>query len=107
IPGLELTRQSIRTQLEAANVDLGYFHVDSLLTLVQPDYYGVLLDSRYTGPGDVTQHYFYAGVLLVPLALLGIRHGRVARMAVFLGLPFLWYAAGPDAGLFNVVAQLP
>jgi hypothetical protein len=107
LPGLELVRQSLRSQLIGADLELGYFNADALFTLFQPNYYGVLLDSRYTGPGDVTQHYFYAGVLLVPLALLGLRHGRVARMALFLGLPFVWYAAGPAAGLFNVVAQLP
>src|SRR5207248_440534 len=95
------------TQLDVTHVGLGYFQVESLFTLVQPNYYGVLLDSRYTGPGDVTQHYFYAGVLLVPLALLGLRQGRVVRMALFLGVPFVWYALGPDAGLFNLLVQLP
>jgi hypothetical protein len=107
LPGLELVRQSLRSQLNGADLDLGYFQPEALFTLVQPNYYGVLLDSRYTGPGDVTQHYFYSGLLLVPLALLGLRRGRVARMALFVGLPFVWYAAGPAAGLFNVVAQLP
>ena len=68
-PGLELVRQSIRTQLDASQVGLGYFQLEDLWTLLQPNYYGVLLDSRYTGPGDVTQHYLYASILLVPLAL--------------------------------------
>jgi len=107
LPGLELTRQSVRTQLNATDVNLGYFQLDSLLTLVQPDYFGVLLDSRYTGPGDVTQHYFYAGVLLVPLALVGLLHGRARALALTLGLPFVWYALGPNGGLFNLLAELP
>jgi Bacterial membrane protein YfhO len=107
VPGLELVRQSLRTQLDAAQVGLGYFQVESLFTLVQPNYYGVLLDSRYTGPGDVTQHYFYAGILLVPLALIGLSNGRVLRVALFLGLPFVWYALGPGSALFDISARWP
>jgi Bacterial membrane protein YfhO len=106
LPALELVGQSIRTQLDAAAVDIGYFHPEALLTLVQPDHFG-LLSGKYTGPGDVTQHYFYAGIVLVPLVLVGLRTGRIARTALLLGLPFLWYALGPAAGLFRVVARLP
>jgi hypothetical protein len=107
LPGLELVGQSVRAQLDVRDLgDLGYFHPGALLTLVQPDHYG-LLSGHYNGPADQTQHYFYAGLLLLPLAALGLRNGRVARTAAFLGLPFVWYAAGPRAGLFRVVAQLP
>ncbi len=106
-PGLELVRQSVRTQLDGTQVGLGYFHVEDLLTLIQPDHYGVLLDSNYTGPGDVTQHYFYAGILLVPLALLGMTSLKALRTALALGLPFVWYALGPGTGLFDLVAQWP
>jgi hypothetical protein len=108
LPGLELVGQSVRAGLDVRDlvVDLGYFHPGALLTLVQPDHYG-LLSGHYDGPADQTQHYFYAGSLLLPLAALGLRNGRVARTAAFLGLPFLWYAAGPRAGLFRVLAQLP
>jgi hypothetical protein len=107
LPGVELVGLSVRTRLNARDsADLGYFHLDSLLTLVQPDHYG-LLSGHYSGPGDVTQHYFYAGVLLVPFACLGTRNTRVLRTALLLGMPFLWYALGPLGGLFRVVARLP
>jgi hypothetical protein len=106
LPGLELVGQSVRAGLDVRDLDLGYFHPGALLTLVQPDHYG-LLSGHYHGPADQTQHYFYAGILLLPLAALGLRNGHVARTAAFLGLPFLWYAAGPRAGLFRVLAQLP
>ena len=106
LPGLELVGQSVRTQLDVRDVDLGYFHPGALFTLIQPDHYG-LLSGRYTGPADQTQHYFYAGIALLPLAALGLRNGRVARMALFLGVPFVWYAAGPAAGLFDLVVRLP
>src|SRR5205823_5280241 len=83
LPALELVGQSVRTLVSARDSDLGYFHLRSLLTLVWPDSYG-LLSGRYSGPGDVTQHYFYAGVLLVPLVLLGLRHATARRVALLL-----------------------
>jgi hypothetical protein len=106
LPGSELLGQSVRTRLDVRDADLGYFHPGALLTLVQPDHYG-LLSGTYIGPADRTQHYFYAGILLVPLAVLGLRDARVTRMALLLGLPFVWYAAGPAAGLFRLVVRLP
>ena len=106
LPALELVDQSVRRDFNARDVDLGYFHPESLLTLVQPDHYG-LISGRYSGPGDITQHYFYAGILLPPLVALGIRNTLVVRTAVLLGLPFVWYAAGPAAGLFRFVVRLP
>jgi membrane protein YfhO len=107
LPGLELVSQSARAGLNAlALPDIGFFHLGSLLTLVAPNYYG-LLSGPYTGPGDSTQHYFYAGILLVPFVLLGLRNWRVLRMAASLSLPFLWYALGPAGGLYRLVARLP
>ncbi|MCA1647230.1 MAG: YfhO family protein [Chloroflexi bacterium] len=106
LPAFELVAHSLRARLNPSEVDIGYFHLGSLLTLVQPDHYG-LLSGKYIGPGDVTQHYFYAGIGLVPLAIFGARHARVRRTAALLGLPFLWYAVGPLGGLFRLVVRLP
>jgi hypothetical protein len=107
LPALELVSQSERSRLNAlALPDIGYFHPAALLTLADPDFYG-LLSGHYTGPGDSTQHYFYAGILLVPLALLGLRDRRVLRTALVLSVPFLWYALGPVGGLYRLVARLP
>jgi Bacterial membrane protein YfhO len=106
LPAAELVGQSLRAELDATTLDIGYFHPGSLMTLIQPDHYG-LLSGTYHGPGDSTQHYFYAGIVLVPLAIAGLRHADVRRAAALLGLPFLWYALGPAGGLFRVVARLP
>ena len=38
LPALELVGQSVRTQLDVTTVDIGYFHLGSLITLVYPDY---------------------------------------------------------------------
>jgi hypothetical protein len=107
LPGLELAGRSVRGQLSALDLpDVGYFHPAALTTLVDPDYFG-LLSRHYVGPGDSTQHYFYAGILLLPLAVLGARHPRVLRTAAALSLPFLWYALGPRGGMFELAAHLP
>jgi hypothetical protein len=107
LPGLELANRSVRSELSALDLpDIGYFHPGALATVVDPNYYG-LLSGHYAGPGDSTQHYFYAGIVLLPLAVLGARQGRVLRLAAALSLPFLWYALGPRGGAFEVVARLP
>jgi hypothetical protein len=107
LPGLELAGLSLRTRLNARDApDVGYFQVESLLTLVQPDHFG-LLSGNYSGPGDVTQHYFYAGIVLVPLLVVGAFNRGALRMALLLVVPFVWYAIGPSAGLFRVIARLP
>jgi hypothetical protein len=106
LPAAELVGLSVRTLVNAHDSDLGYFHPRSLLTLVWPDSYG-LLSGQYSGPGDVTQHYFYAGTLLVLLVILGLGHRPSLRMALLLGVPFVWYAIGPPGGLFRIVARLP
>jgi membrane protein YfhO len=107
LPAAELVSQSDRGQLNAlALPDIGYFHPAALATLVYPDFYG-LLSGRYIGPGDSTQHYFYSGILLVPLVLLGARNLTLLRTGASLSLPFLWYALGPAAGLYRLMARLP
>jgi membrane protein YfhO len=107
LPGFELVASSERSQLDALNVpDIGFFHPAALLTLVYANFYG-LLSGHYTGPGDSTQHYFYSGILLLPLALFGLRNVRVLRFALSLGVPFLWYVLGPSGGLYRLMARLP
>ena len=57
--------------------------------------------ARYTGPGDVTQHYFYAGMLLVPLALLGLRHAPRRAHGAVAGAALSVVRARPGGGLFD------
>ena len=106
LPAAELVGQSIRADFNPASVNIGYFRPDALLTLVWPDYFG-LLSGTYHGPGDSTQHYFYAGILLVPLVVLGARNRPLLVQAALLGLPFLWYALGPAGGLYRLIVRLP
>lgn len=106
LPGLELTTHSIRTTLSAIKLTDGMIPLPSLLTLLYPDYYGALA-GNYRGPEDISQYYFYAGLLTVPLALAGLRNAAVRWIGLLLLVPALWYAAGRSAGLYLLVARLP
>src|SRR6202034_906894 len=62
---------------------------------------------NYQGPSDITQFYFYAGILLVPLAIVGLRDPRLRIAALLLIVPTIWYAMGQSAGLYLFIARLP
>jgi hypothetical protein len=61
----------------------------------------------YTGPEDRTQFYFYAGIALLPLAIIGVAGSRLRWAALALVVPFTWYAFGPAGSLYSVAARLP
>jgi hypothetical protein len=106
LPGLELSAQSIRSGADYSH-DAGAALVpDALATLVVPDHYGALEVEGYRGPQDITQFYLYMGILMLPLAAVG----AVARErwhALALLVPGAWYAFGPPAGFYSVIALLP
>src|SRR5208283_173496 len=105
-PGLELAVNSVRASLSAVARTEGLIPFPALATLVYPNFYGVFSES-YHGPQDITQFYFYAGILLLPLAVFGLRN-RFARWAgLLLAIPTIWYAMGQSAGLYLLVARLP
>jgi len=106
LPGLELAFHSTRTTVSALSHGEGFLTAGSLATLLYPNYYGAI-SGHYNGPADITQYYFYAGVLLLPLAALGLRN-RAARWAgACLIVPCIWYGAGSSLGLYYLVARLP
>ena len=94
LPGLELTGQSVRAGADYSK-DAGASLVPgALATLVSPDHYGALDPDHYTGPQDITQYYLYMGILLVPLALLGLTAARERWYGLALFVAGAWYAAG-------------
>jgi hypothetical protein len=105
-PGLELAVNSIRSGLAATTRHEGEIPLAALSTLVSPDYYGVF-SGDYHGPQDITQYYFYAGILLVPLAIFGLRDRRLRIAGLLLVIPTIWYAMGQSAGLYRLIALLP
>ena len=105
-PGLELTVNSVRSSLAAVTRTEGFIPIASLANLVDPDFYG-LFSGSYHGPEDITEYYFYTGILLVPLAIFGLRDRRVRIMSLLLIVPTIWYAMGQSAGLYLLIARLP
>jgi len=106
-PGLELTAYSIRTALKAINRTEGELPLEALATLVYPNFFGGVISGRYRGPFDITQYYYYAGILMVPLAILGLRNRALRWTVLPLIVVPIWYAMGHSAGLFLLIVRLP
>jgi len=106
LPGLELARQSIRASTDTSASAEGTLEARALLTLLLPDSLGAT-SGDYHGPGDVTQYYFFAGFLLIPLAALGLRNSVARTYALWLGVPALLYMAGPALGFFRLISWMP
>lgn len=106
LPGLELVAHSIRAGMNFSKNADSVLQPRALLTLIHPDALGVF-SGAYTGPVDITQYYFYGGLLLVPLALVGLWKHKLRTPVLFLLIPALWYMAGPDAGFYRLGALIP
>lgn len=106
LPGLELVSHSIRATLDASKLTDGVLYPKAALTLLFPNALGAVC-GEYTGPVDITQYYFYAGILLLPLAALGMRIRGVRLPVIVLVAPALWYALGPGFGLYRLIVLLP
>ena len=106
LPTLELLHSSFREHSDYSRTAEGVLELRALPTLVIPDWLGVISD-QYTGPVDRTQYYFYAGFLLLPLAILGLARTKNRLHALFLIVPAAWPMFGRAAGLFRVAMLLP
>jgi hypothetical protein len=111
IPGLELSSESIRAGADYSRDPGAALVPGALATLLSPDHLGALdPPGGYTGPPalDITQSYLYMGLLLVPMAIAGAAAATRARwLALALVIPGAWFAFGPPAGLYSVIALLP
>jgi hypothetical protein len=107
LPSFELTAESSRSVADFSKETNGALVPGALLTLVDPDHYHAPGVEAYTGPQDITQFYFYQGVLLLPLAALGAVRGTLRLAILAPAVPALWYAFGPAAGFYLLVARLP
>lgn len=103
MPGLELAAYS-----ERANVDYGsstdrILDVHAFVNLLWPNATAVISSEGSRAFG----YYLYSGLLLLPLAGLGLTNPRVRNLgAVLLGLS-VWYMLGPDFGLYKLGAIVP
>lgn len=76
-----------------------------------PDHLFAFIIPNFNGSGDV-EYVSYLGIGLLALALVGIKPGLAKdRLATWtmLGLAFgaIWWALGPQAGLYWVASRLP
>jgi hypothetical protein len=106
VPTLELLQTTFRANSDYARTTAGVLELRALPTLVAPDWLGAI-SGNYTGPFDITQYYFYAGFLLLPLAGIGLAKTKRRLHALFLILPALWFMLGWAGGLYRVAMLLP
>jgi hypothetical protein len=106
VPTLELVQTTFRAKSDYSRTTEGVLELRALPTLVAPDWLGAISD-KYTGPSDITQYYFYAGFLLLPLAALGLAKTKSRTHALFLIVPAAWFMFGGAAGLYRVAMLLP
>ncbi|HLX43241.1 MAG TPA: YfhO family protein [Bryobacteraceae bacterium] len=106
LPGLELASLSLRAASDSHAGTNSPLNLTSLATLVLPNFYGAL-SGDYKGPGDITQFYFYGGLLLIPLAIAGFARRKSLVIPLALIVPALWYALGPGTGLYSLLTFLP
>ncbi len=106
LPTQELVGKSQRAGMAFTGATNAPLEPRGLWTLIAPNRYGSV-KGAYTGPEDRTQFFFYGGLLLAPLAAFGFADRRVRWTGVALLAPFGWYAFGPRAGFYRLVASLP
>jgi hypothetical protein len=106
VPTLELLNTGFRAHSDYARTTEGVLELRALPTLIAPNWLGAL-SGNYTGPFDITQHYFYAGFLLLPLAGIGLWKTKSRLDALFLIVPAVWFMLGGAAGLYQVAMLLP
>ena len=106
VPTLELVETTSRAMSNYSRTTDGVLELRALPTLVAPDWLGAISD-KYTGPADITQYYFYAGFLLLPLAALGLAKTKTRLHALFLIVPAAWFMLGSAAGLYRFAMLLP
>ncbi len=106
VPTLELTRTSFRAHSDYSRTTEGLLEFRALPTLVFADWLGAI-SGKYTGPFDITQFYFYAGLLLLPLAALGIAKTKKRLHALLLIIPAMWFMFGPYGGLYYAAMYIP
>ena len=107
LPGLELTAESVRANADYSKDAGASLAPGALATLVIPDHYGAVGVEHYSGPQDITQFYFYMGILLVPLALVGLTSTGERWYGLVLTVAGVWYAMGPAGGLYSLVSVMP
>lgn len=108
LPTAEFAGEIVRQETSFEAARLTALPLAHLPTLLVPDYLGSPLDGNYRGPGvNYTETALYAGLLTLPLAVLGLarRPGRVA--AFFLTVTVVGALAVLGTPFYHLVLVLP
>jgi hypothetical protein len=99
------TRRPLRARGGLFHPSPGVLHPGSLMTLVAPNWLGSI--SGGFKPSDMAQYYFYAGLLVLPLAAIGVVKSGMRLPGLLLIVPPVWYMLGPAGGLYYLGALAP
>lgn len=108
LPTLVLLQNSARAadrSLEfASNFSMPFSH---LLIWLVPDFFGEPVTTGYWGAPVFEEYIYYIGIpalILIALSIF-IRDGRMRWLTAF-GFFGLWFALGPDGGLYTIIYRL-
>lgn len=97
LPGLELAGYSERAAVDYGSSSERVLRIESLTNLLWPT----------AGDGSRLGYYLYSGLLLLPLALLGLTDRRLGWAGGVLTILSIWYMLGPAFGLYRLGALVP
>jgi len=103
LPGLELTAHSWRGSANYGSETGRILHLKAIANLLWPNATGAMSDAQ---PPD-TAYYLYSGILLLPLAALGLRNPRTRLVGLIVAIPSMWYMLGPAFGLYRLGEFVP
>lgn len=96
LPGLELAAYSERAAADYGSSSERVLRLDSLANLIWP-----------SAGGRRVGYYLYSGLLLLPLALLGLADVRLRWAGGILAVLSIWYMLGTAFGLYRLGALVP
>ncbi len=107
LPGLELAKYSNRNAADFSETRDRILRPESILRVVLPIGGRAFTQPDAKSSGSDSDFFLYGGILMVPLAALGLRNRAARLTSLLLIVPPVWYMLGPDAGLYRLGAILP
>lgn len=107
LPTMELTRLSVARFRSEFMGTGGGMPVESLVSLVWPNYYGIFDLQTYKQPYELTYMYAYCGIVGLAAALVGFWRKAARPFAVVLGVSVVWMLGDKTPVVRSVFPYLP